>query len=70
MDNQFGRLMLIQGQTQLRIYRINHSSADFLTKFGSLKDRQTYLNAQFLPFASGIAVLSDKQEAVDFHQIL
>lgn len=61
--------MLIQGSTLLRLYRLNHSSATFLTKFSSLKERQSYLSAQFLPFASGIALLSDKQEAVDFYQL-
>lgn len=31
MDHQFGRLLLAAGQTELKIYRLNYSSADLMT---------------------------------------
>jgi WD40 repeat protein len=60
-DYQYGRLMLVGGQNSIKIFRLNQTSADCMAKLGISRDR-AITQAQFLPFAPALAVLTDKSE--------
>jgi len=64
IDPTYGRLCLVQGQSQVKLFRLNSTNADYLTNLTLNRDR-IITSSEFTPFGSGLALLTEKSDNVE-----
>ncbi len=70
LDFEYGRLCMVQGQSQIRFYRLGASSAEYLTRLQLNRERNV-MSAEFLPFGTGFALTTVKGgEGIEWFQII
>ena len=61
---------MVQGQSQIRFYRLGATSAEYLTRL-QLNRERNLMSAKFPPFGTGFALSTEKGgEGIEWFQIL
>ena len=69
LDFEYGCLCMVQGQSQIRFYRLGSTSAEYLTRL-QLNRERSIMSAEFLPFGTGFALTTEKGgEGIEWFQI-